>query len=57
MVELLVYLIRVTSKISKGIVAKIARNVGQAVQFFRKIGSTVNAMSGRRIGASSCGQA
>ena len=45
-------------KISKeiGQIAYIARNVGQAVQNVRNIGSTVNAMSGGRIGLSPFGQ-
>jgi phage-related minor tail protein len=49
---------RVTPKISKGIgqVANIARNVGQAIGNVRNIGSTVNAMSGGRIGSSPFGQ-
>ena len=49
---------RVTPKISKGIgqVANIARNVGQAIGNVRNIGSTVNAMSGGRIGNSRFGQ-
>ncbi len=53
---------RVTPKISKviGQVANIARNhrrnVGQAIGNVRNIGSTVNAMSGGRIGASPFGQ-
>ena len=34
----------------------IAHNVGQAVQNVRNIGSTVNAMSGGRIGSSPFGQ-
>jgi hypothetical protein len=50
--------IRVTPKISKGIgqVANIARNVGQAIGNVLNIGSTVNAMSGGRIGNSQFGQ-
>ncbi len=44
---------RFSPKISKGIgqVANIARNVGQAAQNVRNIGSTVNSMSGGRIGS------
>ena len=47
-----------TPRITKGIgqVANIASNVGQAVQNVRNIGSTVNAMSGGRIGSSPFGQ-
>jgi hypothetical protein len=49
---------RFSPKISKGIgqVANIARDVGQAVQNVRNIGSTVNSMSGGRIGSSPFGQ-
>jgi hypothetical protein len=49
---------RFSPKISKGIrqVANIAHNVGQAVQNVRNIGSTVNSMSGGRIGSSPFGQ-
>ncbi len=49
---------RYTPKITKGIrqVANIARNVGQAVKHVGNIGSTVNEMSGGRIGSSPFGQ-
>ena len=49
---------RFSPKISKGIgqVANIARNVGHAVKNVRNIGSTVNSMSGGRIGSTPFGQ-
>jgi hypothetical protein len=45
-------------KISKGIgqVANIARNISQAVQNVRNIGSKVNAMSGGHIGSTPFGR-
>ena len=49
---------RFIPKISKVIwqVANIARNIGQAVQNVRNIWSTVNSMSGGRIGSTLFGQ-
>ena len=46
---------RFSPKISKGI-ANIARNVGQAVQNVRNIGSTVNEISGGRLGSTPFGR-
>jgi hypothetical protein len=49
---------RIAPKISRGIgqVGNIARNIGQGIQHVRTIGSTVNQMSGGRIGNSPFGQ-
>ena len=47
---------RFSPKISKGIGQVANRNVGQAVQNVRNIGSTVNSMSGGRIGSTPFGQ-
>ncbi len=45
---------RLSPKITRGIgqVGSIARNIGQGLQHVRNIGSTVNQMSGGRIGNS-----
>ena len=49
---------RIAPKITRGIgqVGNIARNIGQGIQHVRNIGSTVNQMSGGRIGNSQFGQ-
>ena len=49
---------RLSPKITRGIgqVGNIARNIGQGLQHVRNIGSTVNQMSGGRIGNSQFGQ-
>ena len=49
---------RVAPKITRGIgqVSHIARNVGQAIGNVRNIGSTLNSMSGGRIGDSQFGR-
>ncbi len=49
---------RLSPKITRGIgqVGSIARNIGQGLQHVRNIGSTVNQMSGGRIGNSQFGR-
>ena len=49
---------RIAPKITRGIgqVGNIARNIGQGLQHVRNIGSTVNQMSGGRIGNSQFGR-